>query len=139
MCAPRQEAEELVPLADEAGRDECCLHRRGPGQHRHRQACVERRAHDARTGIVDSGHACVGHEGDPLPRLQPRQQLGGARSFVVLVIREQARVDPMTLEQRARVSRVFTEHDVRGTQLGEDAKRHVLEIPDRRGADRERH
>jgi hypothetical protein len=37
------------------------------------------------------------------------------------------------------MSRVLGEHDVRLGQFAEDAKRHVLEVPDRRRADRERH
>ena len=45
----------------------------------------------------------------------------------------------MPLEQAARVARVLAEHDVGGSQLGEHAQGHVLEVPDRRRADRERH
>ncbi len=117
----RQEADELIALADEPGSDESGLHGRRPGQNRYRHTCVEGSTHDARTRIVDSGHACVGHERDPLPRLQPRQQLSGAHRLVVLVIGEQTSLDPVAPEERVRVSRVLAQHEVRRTQLGEHA------------------
>ena len=74
-----------------------------------------------------------------LPGREPRQELGDARRLVVLVVGEQRARDPVPLEQAARVPRVLGEHDVGRAQLGEDAQRDVVEIPDRCRADRERH
>ena len=45
----------------------------------------------------------------------------------------------MPLEQPARVPRVLREHDVGLAQLVEHAQRDVVEVADRRRADRERH
>ena len=139
LLAAREEAEELVLLADEPRRDERRLDRRRPRQHRHGHARVERRAHDPRARVGDARQPRVGDERDPLPRLEPRQQLGRPRRLVVLVVREQPRLDAVPLEQAARVPRVLAEHDVGGAQLREHAQRHVLEVADRRGADGERH
>ncbi len=78
-------------------------------------------------------------ERDPLARLEPRHELGDARGLVVLVVGEQPRLDAVPLEQPARVARVLGEHDVGRAQLVEHAQRDVVEVPDRRRADRERH
>ena len=51
----------------------------------------------------------------------------------------QSRLDPVPLEQPARMPRVLAQHDVCGAQLREHAQRDVLEIPDRRRADDEGH
>ncbi len=139
FVAARQEAEELVALADEAGRDERRLDRRRPRQHGHRDARVQRRAHDARARIGDARHPRIGDERDPLAGLEPRQQLRRPRRLVVLVVGEDARVDAVTFEQRPRVPRVLAQHEIRLAQLREHAQRHVVEIPDRRRADGERH
>ena len=64
---PRQEADERVPLRDEPARDERRLDRRRAGQHRHRHARVERRAHEPPARIGDPRQARVRHERDPLP------------------------------------------------------------------------
>ena len=45
----------------------------------------------------------------------------------------------MAIEQDASVARVLAEDDLGGRELREHAKRHVLEVPDRCRADRERH
>ena len=74
-----------------------------------------------------------------LARREPRQELGDARRLVVLVVREELRADSVPLEQPARVAGVLREHDVGLAQLREHAQRHVVEVPDRRRADRERH
>ena len=139
LLAARQEAEELVPPAGEAGCDERRLDRGRPGQHGHRDARIERRPHDSRPRIGDARHAGIGDERDPLPRLEPRQELRRAGRLVVLVVGEEPRLDAVPLEEPARVSCVFAEDDVGSTQLGEQAQRHVVEVPDGSGADRERH
>src|SRR3954468_9737730 len=90
-------------------------------------------------GVGPRGGPGGGEGGDPPPRLEPRQELGGPPSLVVLVVREQPRLDPMPLEQTARVARVLAQDHVCGGELGEHAQRHVLEVADRRRADRERH
>jgi hypothetical protein len=56
----------------------------------------------------------------------------------VLVIGEERPVDAVPVEQDPRVARVLAKDDIGCAELGEDAKRDVFEIPDRRGADGER-
>src|ERR1700751_4290607 len=45
----------------------------------------------------------------------------------------------MPFEEAARVTRVLAEHDVGGREVGKHPQRRVLEIADRRRADREWH
>ena len=90
-------------------------------------------------GSEIAGHAGVGDERHPLPGFEPRQELRDAGGLVVLVVGEEPGADPVAVEQPARVARVLGEHEVGFAQLGEHAQRDVLEVPDRRRADRERH
>ena len=99
LLAARQEAEEAVLLGDEPRGDERRLDRRRPGQHRHVDARVERRAHEPRARIGHARQARVGDERDPLPRLEPRQELRRPLRLVVLVVREEPRLDAVPLEQ----------------------------------------
>ena len=135
LLAARQEPEEAVLLGDEPRRHQRRLDRRRPRQHRHLDACLERRPHEARARIGDARHPRIRHESHALAAGEPRQDLGRALRLVVLVIGDEPRLDPVTLEQAARVPRVLAEDDIGRRELGEDAKRHVLEVPDRRRAD----
>ena len=135
----REEAEESVLLGDQSGGDERRLDRGRSGQHRHVDARVERGAHEPRPRIRHTGEPGVGDKCDPLPRLEPRQELGRPPRLVVLVVGEEAGGDPVALEENPRVTRVLAEHDIGCGELGEDAERHILEVADRRRADRERH
>src|SRR3954471_20767779 len=104
-----------------------------------RRAGSGRRAQEPGARIGGARQPSVADERDPLPRLEPRQELGRPLCLVVLVIREESRRDPVPPEQDARVARVLTQNDVGSREFGEDAQRHVLEVPDRRRTDRERH
>ena len=55
------------------------------------------------------------------------------------VIREEASLDPVALEEDPRVTRVLAQNSVRGAQLLEHAERDVREVSDRSRADGERH
>ncbi len=134
-----QEPDEGVTLRSEAAGDERGFDGRRPRQHRHVDAGTERCAHQAHPGVGDTGQAGVGDEGDPLAGFESRQELGDARGLVVLVVRDQPRLDLMAIEQAAGVPRVFGEHEVGGPQLREHTQRDVLEVPDRRRADGQRH
>ena len=135
----RQEPDERVPPAGEPAPDERRLDRRRARQHRQLQPGVERRAHEPGAGVGDARHPGVRDERDALARLEPRDELGDPRRLVVLVVREQPRLDPVPLEQAAGVTRVLGEHDVGVAKLGEHAQGDVVEIPDRRRADGEGH
>ncbi len=137
--AARQEADEAVLLRDEPGGDERGLDGGRPRQHGHVDARRERRAHKPRPGVGHARQARVGDERHSLAPLEPRQKLSGPPCLVVLVIREEPGLDPVALEQDARVARVLAQHDVGGRELGQHSKGDVLEVPDRRRADRERH
>src|SRR5262249_53095551 len=96
--------------------------------------------HEPPARVVDPGQAGVAHERHPLPRTQPRQHLRLPRRLVVAVIAEQRpSADPVTAEQSRRVPRVLAQHDVGLRELGEHAQRDVVQVPDRRRADGERH
>ena len=138
-CLARQEADERVTAAGEATRDERRLDRGWAWQHGHVDACVERRPHEPRAGVGDDRHPASETSAIRSPAASRGSELGDAPGFVVLVQREQPRRDPVALEQPARMTRVLGEHDIGLAQLCEDAKRHVLEVPDRRRADREWH
>src|ERR671922_138584 len=138
-AATREVADELVALADEAARDERRLHRGRARQNRDLDAGVQRRPHEPRTRVADPGKPRVAHERDALPSAQARQHLGRPGGLVVLVVREQACADAVAAEQGLRPAGVLAEDDVRLGELAQDAQRDVLEVPDRRRADRERH
>ena len=88
-------------------------------------------------GSLTPGRPASLVERDPLAGLEPRQQLGRPLRLVVLVVAEQPRLDPVPLEQDLRPPRVLAEDEVRLRELAEHAQRDVLEVPDRRRADRE--
>ena len=73
------------------------------------------------------------------PRLEPGQQRRCARRLVVAVVALEPRLDPVPLEQAARVARVLAEDELGLGELAQHAQGHVLEVADRRRADRERH
>ena len=89
--------------------------------------------------IADRGHAGIADQRDALARLKPRQHLGGSLGLVVLVVAQQTRFDAVPLEEPPRMTRVLAEDELGLAELAEHAQRDVLEIPDRRGADREGH
>ena len=66
-------------------------------------------------------------------------ELGDPSRLVVLVVGEQPRLDAVALQQAAGMSRVLGQHEVGLPELGEHSQRHVVEVPDRCRADRERH
>jgi hypothetical protein len=109
--------------------------RTAPGQHGHRDAGVERCAHEPCTRIGDRRHPGVRDERDPLAGCEARQELGDAGGLVVLVVGEKPRLDLVPLEQAARMPRVLGEHDVCLAQLRQDAQGDVVEVADRRRAD----
>ena len=126
--------------AAETRRDERRLDRRRPRQHGHRNARVERRAHDPRAR--DRRRPACPHP-RRARRARPPAAAAAARPCApprcARGTRASRAVDAVPLEQAARVPRVLAEDDVGGAQLREHAQRHVLEVADRRGADDERH
>ena len=73
------------------------------------------------------------------PLCRRGKQLGDTRRLVVLVVGEQARLDPVALEQAARMPRVLGEDEIGRPELVQHAQRDVVEVSDRRRADRQRH
>ena len=132
-------SDESVLLSREAARDERRLDGRWARKHRHRDTGRERSLDDPRPRIVDAREPGIGDKRHPLPGDEPRHQVGNAARFVVLMVRQEPGPDPVTLEKNARVPCVLAEHRLSGTQLVEDAQRHVCEVPDRRCAHGERH
>ena len=109
LLSARQVADELVPLPEEAARDERRLDGRRAGQHRHRHARLERRADQTRPGIRDAGHPRIRDERHALAGDEPRQKLGRPLRLVVLVIADERAADAVPLEQHARAARVLAE------------------------------
>lgn len=68
------------------------------------------------TGIVDQRRAGVGHQRDALAFLQFRQQLIGFLLFVVVMQREQTRVDREVLQQQSGMARVFRRDQINAFQ-----------------------
>ena len=134
-----EEAQELEPLPHKPTRHERRLDGGRARQHGHLHPGLERCVDQPGPRVADSRHACVGHERDPLAGLEPWQHFGRPLGLVVLVVAEQPCLDAVPFEQAARVAGVLTEDDVRAPQLLEDTQRDVVEVPDRRRADRERH
>src|SRR5581483_935 len=137
--ATGQVPEELVPLGGKPARDERGLDRGRARQHRHRHPGCEGRCHEARAGVADRRQAGVRDERHSRPGLQPGQHLRRALRLVVLVIARQRRRNPVPLQEDARPPRVLAEDEVGLAELAEDAQRDVLEVADRRRADRQRH
>src|SRR5207237_8266909 len=81
----------------------------------------------------------IAHQRDALAGQKPREHLGRARGLVVLVVGDEARTDAVAAEEDLRAAGVLAEHDVRLAELPQHAQRDVLEVPDRRRADDERH
>src|SRR4029453_8433760 len=92
-----------------------------------------------RPWIADPREAGVADERDPGSRLELREHLGRASSLVVLVVAEETRGEAVAVEEDPRSPRVLAEDEVGLRELVEDAERDVLEVADRRRADRERH
>ena len=57
----------------------------------------------------------------------------------MLVVALEPRLDPVPLEQDAGAPRVLAEDEIGLAELAQDAERDILEVPDRRRADGERH
>ena len=62
--------------------------------------------------IIDAGQTRIGDKRHPLAGREPRHEIDESRRLVVLVVREEPRLDPVALEQDARVARVLAEHRV---------------------------
>ena len=135
----RQIAKKLEPICAKTAHGDRGLDRGGPGKHRHRDTGRARSRHQAGSRIADRGHAGIADERDALARLKPRQHLGGPLGLVVLVVAQQTRFDAVPLEEPPRMPGVLAEDELGLAELAEHAQRDVLEIPDRRGADREGH
>ena len=114
LLAPREVAHEPVLLACEAARDERGLDGRRPRQDRDGDPRGDRGGDEPRPRVVDAGKAGVGDERDPLAGLEPRDEIDEAGRLVVLVIREEPRLDPVALEEDPRVTRVLAQDRVRG-------------------------
>ncbi len=137
--AAREVADELEALADETARNERRLDRRRPRQDGHRNARFQRGGDEPGAGIVHPRQARVARQRNPLAGLEPRQHLSRPLGLVVLVVAEHPRLDPVPVEQDPRPPRVLAEDEVGLGELAQDAERDVLEVPDRRRADGERH
>ena len=130
--------EKLVPLDGEATCDERRLHRRCPGQHRHRDSGVERRCDEPRAWIVDRRETGVTDQRDPLTGPQSRQELRdlpprcarGSSGGVSPGRAAGAACGFVACPRRARRPR---------RRSPEHPQRHIVEVPDRRRADGERH
>ena len=70
-----------------------------------------------------------------LSALEPLQRRRRARALVMLVARHQGRRDLEAVQQLARVARVLRQHDRRGAQHAQRARRRVLEVADGRADD----
>src|SRR5216683_6352899 len=70
LLAPRQEAEELIALGRVPAGDEGRVDRRRARQDAHRHPGLERRTHEPRARVADSGQPGIGDEGDPLASAQ---------------------------------------------------------------------
>ncbi|OQV65781.1 hypothetical protein AK51_16400 [Serratia nematodiphila DZ0503SBS1] len=68
------------------------------------------------TGIVDQRRAGVGNQRNALAFLQFRQQLLGLLLFVVIVQREQTRVDREVLQQQSGMARIFRRDQINAFQ-----------------------
>ncbi len=137
---PRQPAEKPVALTGEAARDERRLDCRGTGEDGHGEPGGDGRVDQSCAGIVDERHAGVRDECDARALAkQAERLLCPARLAVPVDASELPCADPVTIEQDLCVPGVLAEDDVRLAQLVEDPQRHVVEVPDRRRTDRERH
>src|SRR5262245_1832602 len=131
--------DELVALPDKPAGDERGLDGRRPGKHRHGKTSRDGRRDQPCSRVVDPRQPRVRDQRHLLTAAEPPQHLFRPRGLVVAVIAEEPRVDPVAIQENTGPPRVLAEHDVCGAQLPEHPQRHVLEVPDRRRADRERH
>ncbi len=135
----REISHELVAAFREAADDQSGLHRGCSGENGYVEAGRGNRTYQPRTRIVDAGQAGIGYERHSFTPPKSTQHLPGARCLVVAVVAEQSCFDRMPIEEDPRASGVLAEDGVGLPQLRQHAKRHVLEVPDRGRADRERH
>ena len=140
--AARQVAEELVALAGEAAR------RRAPSstadgarQDRHREPGVERRRDEPHARVVDPGSPASLTSATRSPAREPRRAPRPARGLVVPVVAEQRPRARCRAGRAGRaVCRVSSQSTTSASRSSrEHAQRDVVEVPDRRRADRERH
>ena len=116
LLAAREKAEEAVLLRDEPRGDERRLDRRRPRQHRH----VDAASSAARTSRAPGSDTPGRPASETSATRSPASSRG--RSWAVRCAslcswyERSLRLDPVPLEQEARVSRVLAEHDVGGAR-----------------------
>ena len=139
-ASAREVPDELVPVGDEAACDERGLDGRWSRQDGDRHTGVERRRDQPCARIVDSRKAGVRDERDPrsLPATSRAPPASGSLRCAGGSSRAVA-LHPVAPEEDPRAPRVLAEDEVGLGELLEHAKRHVAQVPDRRGADGERH
>jgi hypothetical protein len=137
---PRQEALEDEPARRQPRRHECGDRRRRARDHDHVEAAVCRSAHHALARVGDARHAGVGHDGHGLASAQPVEDARHLRRLVVVVRRQQLlRPHARGLEQPTGAPRVLAHDDVGLGKGAHGARRQVVEVPDRRADEDERH
>ena len=109
-----------------------------PGTGSTRESCLNDRRHEPSARIRDRGSSCVADQRDRLSARQASQDGRDSQFLVVLMQAEQLRPDVEVAEQPSAVPRVLGRDDSRLAQDPHGAKRHVLEVSDRRRDHEER-
>jgi hypothetical protein len=87
------------------------------------------------SGVLHAGHPGIGDQGHVLAVAQEAQHLLGLLRLVVLEEAGHPHMDIEMAQELAGVTRVFGGDELDRAQGAEDARRHVPQIADRRGAD----
>lgn len=117
----------------ESGRGGSCEWRTGSWNWFHPKASLEAGLDEVEAGIRQTWCAGIRHEGYLFPTFQTREDLGDARTAVVIVKTEGTRRDAEVGEQLGGAARIFRRDEVRFAQHANGPKCDVLEIADGRG------
>ena len=104
----------------------------GPGHRLHRDARIDRGAHQAVSGVGHQRHAGVGNQRDHGAGDQSRREFLGALRLVVIVIAHRRLVNIVVIQQFARLPRVFARDQIGFAQHAHGAIGDVLQVPDGR-------
>ena len=126
-----QETQEHESLGGEARRRHGRDGRVRAGNRHDGKSRVADRAHQPRAGIADRRRAGIADQRDAAPRAELRDDLRGARRFVVLVQRQRTGRDAVVPQQHAGHARVLGRNDVDAAEDVQRAQRQVAQISER--------
>ena len=128
----RQKALETPTLTRQTAPHQRRNHGRRTGQTLHLHTGLQCSPHQQETRITHARRARIGHQGHLLATLQSLHKPRHATVLIILVIRLHPRPNVIVLQQHTSPASILTKHRPYLTQHPQTAKRHILQIANRR-------